>query len=110
MCRQFLYVLVGELTILDRIEMGFRFGEGVMHTRKIELRAAIAVSALLLSCCGMVLARRSAGAGRDRRALLDLEDRWLASEDDPDVLQNILADDFIHALAIGFITKDEQLG
>jgi len=58
----------------------------------------------------MMLARRSVDADRDKQALLDLENRWLASEDDPDVLQNILADDFIHALPMGFVTKDEQLG
>lgn len=76
---------------------------------KSFLRQAIAVSAFLLLCCGMMVARRSVDADRDKRALLDLEDRWLASEDDPDALQNILADDFIHALPMGFVTKDEQL-
>lgn len=45
----------------------------------------------------------------DKRTLLALEDRWLASEDDPEVLKTILADDFIHALPMGFVTKNEQI-
>lgn len=38
-----------------------------------------------------------------------VEERWLENEDHPDVVQSILADDFVHVLAIGFISKDQQL-
>jgi hypothetical protein len=34
-----------------------------------------------------------------------LEQRWLENEDRPDVLQSILADDFVHVLPSGFISK-----
>ena len=43
-------------------------------------------------------------------AIVQLENRWLNAEGDPDALQPILADDFIHVLPGGFVTKDEQLG
>ena len=38
-----------------------------------------------------------------------LEQRWLDNEDRADVVQSILADDFVHVLPGGFISKDEQL-
>ena len=43
------------------------------------------------------------------QALRALEDKWLASEHDPQALQSILADDFIHVLPSGFITKQQQI-
>jgi len=42
-------------------------------------------------------------------ALLQLEHRWLDEENNPDVLQTILADDFVHVLPVGFVSKGEQL-
>jgi hypothetical protein len=41
--------------------------------------------------------------------IVQLENQWLAGEDDPEVLQSILADDFIHVLSMGFVTKNEQI-
>jgi hypothetical protein len=38
-----------------------------------------------------------------------LEQRWLAGENDPAVLDDILADDFLHVVPQGIITKPEQL-
>jgi hypothetical protein len=38
-----------------------------------------------------------------------VEQRWLENEDRPDVLESILADDFVHVLPAGFITKNDQL-
>lgn len=38
-----------------------------------------------------------------------LERHWLAVEDDPAALEPILADDFVHVLPMGFISKREQL-
>lgn len=38
-----------------------------------------------------------------------VEQRWLANENRPDVVQSILAEDFIHVLPVGFITKAEHL-
>ena len=38
-----------------------------------------------------------------------VEQRWLENEDRADVVQSILADDFVHVLPVGFISKDDQL-
>jgi ketosteroid isomerase-like protein len=38
-----------------------------------------------------------------------VEQRWLAAEDDPEVVKSILADDFVHVLETGFISKEDQL-
>ena len=38
-----------------------------------------------------------------------VEQRWLENEDRPDVVQSILADDFVHVLTVGFISKEDQL-
>ncbi len=41
--------------------------------------------------------------------VVQLENKWLLAEDDPDALQPVLASDFVHALPMGFVNKDEQL-
>jgi hypothetical protein len=38
-----------------------------------------------------------------------VEQRWLENEARPDVVQSILADDFVHVLPVGFISKDDHL-
>jgi Domain of unknown function (DUF4440) len=38
-----------------------------------------------------------------------VEQRWLENEDRPEVVQSILADDFVHVLPVGFISKEDQL-
>jgi hypothetical protein len=38
-----------------------------------------------------------------------VEQRWLENEDRVDVVQSILADDFVHVLPVGFISKEDQL-
>jgi hypothetical protein len=55
-----------------------------------------------------------AAAQREReasaeQALVALEQRWLTAEDDPAALESILADDFVHVLPAGFVSKREQL-
>jgi len=42
-------------------------------------------------------------------AVVQLENKWLQAEDDPDALQPILGSDFLHALPMGLVGKDEQL-
>jgi hypothetical protein len=37
------------------------------------------------------------------------EERWLSNESRPEVVESILADDFIHVLPVGFIDKSEHL-
>jgi hypothetical protein len=44
------------------------------------------------------------------QALRNLENKWLTNENDPDVLETILANDFVHVLPFGFISKDDQIG
>jgi len=51
----------------------------------------------------------AAGGGNPQQDLLQLEKKWLQAEDDPELLESILADDFIHVLPLGFVTKGEQL-
>ncbi|HEY2782546.1 MAG TPA: nuclear transport factor 2 family protein [Steroidobacteraceae bacterium] len=41
--------------------------------------------------------------------VLQLEEKWLASETDPEALESILADDFIHVLKSGFISKQDHI-
>ncbi len=49
-------------------------------------------------------------ARQSREALAKLEEQWLKGERNPDVENKILADDFVHALPFGFITKADQVG
>ena len=44
-----------------------------------------------------------------KQQLLRLEDQWLQGLQNPHVQEQILADDFVHALPSGFITKKDQL-
>jgi hypothetical protein len=41
--------------------------------------------------------------------IVQLENQWLAGENDPAVLESILADDFVHVLPMGLVTKNEQI-
>ena len=50
--------------------------------------------------------RQSQGMEQEVKAV---EQRWLENENRPRVVQSILADDFVHVLPIGFISKDDQL-
>jgi len=47
---------------------------------------------------------------QDKQALINLENYWLAHEEDPVALQTILADDFVHVLPMGLIDKDAHIG
>ena len=71
-----------------------------------------AITALALA----LLVLRSAGAApvQDRdaaaqQAIVTLENHWLAVENEPTALDDILAEDFVHVLPQGIITKREQL-
>lgn len=68
---------------------------------------------VLLLAAGMAAGRPARVGGRQAdaaaQALRELEARWLAFEDDPDSLEVYLADDFVHVLPGGFITKAEQI-
>jgi hypothetical protein len=63
-----------------------------------------------IALVGFLLAPpQHAAAPRPEQAVEALERRWLAAENDPDALEPILADDFVHVLPAGFVTKREQL-
>lgn len=44
-----------------------------------------------------------------RQTLLDIENRWMAQGDDPAVFSTLVADDFIHVVPQGFVTKQQQI-
>jgi len=67
--------------------------------------SALLALAVSLGCAGL-RAEEPAGAEQQVRAV---EERWLSNESRPEVVQSILADDFIHVLPIGFIDKQEHL-
>jgi hypothetical protein len=58
---------------------------------------------------GITAPDRLAQKDDPEQSVRDLEQRWLENEDSPDVLETILADDFVHALPMGFISKQEQI-
>src|SRR5262249_19534131 len=74
--------------------------------RLINALAAVTILLFILVSSG---AERHAAPDKAEQAIRDLEQRWLENEDEPRDLAPILADDFVHALPIGFIGKQEQL-
>ncbi len=46
---------------------------------------------------------------KEKQEIIQLENHWLASVDNPQALESILADDFLHVLPTGIITKRQQL-
>lgn len=73
-------------------------------------RVGVVSAALLLFYLPMSFYQQARAENNNERLLLQLEQQWLASVNNPDALENILADDFIHVLPVGFVTKREQLG
>jgi hypothetical protein len=68
---------------------------------------AIAVAGGVL-LAGAYLNARTAGS-RAEAEIKSVEEFWLLEEEDPMALQTILADDFIHVLPTGIITKRQQI-
>lgn len=72
--------------------------------------------AVALLCCAaaVVFARSTAFAGGSssaaQQAVIQLEQKWLQNEYDPATLNSILADDFVHVLPNGFISKQQHIG
>lgn len=50
-----------------------------------------------------------ADEGNAAQAVRALEQRWLANEERPEVVATILAEDFVHVLPVGFVTKRQHL-
>ncbi len=76
----------------------------------MSARRLISLAVVLILCLlSTAPLPASAGEADAQQTLLQLERRWLEKEDDPDALETILADDFVHVLSFGFVTKAEQL-
>jgi len=63
----------------------------------------------LLCFSALMLCRHLRADSNQQQRLREIEERWLANEDNPDALQEILADDFIHVMPVGFVTKIQQI-
>jgi len=74
-----------------------------------RLIKAFAAFIILLFIIVSFCAEPRAAQDKSEQAIRDLEQRWLENEDDPSTLTTILADDFVHALPMGFIDKQDQL-
>ena len=64
---------------------------------------------LLIAPVGKIVVAQQSSTTAAEKAVTDVEMRWLQHIDDPAVLQSILADDFIHVLPSGFITKQQHI-
>lgn len=64
---------------------------------------------LMLTLCGNARKSPNSDADRAKRELLALEQKWLQAEDDPATQEQILADDFVHVLPSGMISKEDQI-
>lgn len=75
---------------------------------RFSLRPAVgAVLAVAVSFACFSLRAGEAPAGEQQ--VRAVEERWLSNESRPEVVEAILADDFIHVLSAGFIDKNEHL-
>lgn len=73
-------------------------------------KIAIASAALAITLTASAGSKSSLpDPAQAKQQLLRLEDQWLQGLQDPQVQEQILADDFVHALPLGLITKKDQL-
>ena len=75
----------------------------------MALRVMWALAACAAFCCATNPQESPDRDHAQQQALVDLEKRWLSAEEDPKLLEGILADEFVHVLPFGFVTKAEQL-
>jgi hypothetical protein len=65
--------------------------------------------ALTLTLCGNAQKSSNRDTEKAKRELLALEQKWLQAEADPATQEQILADDFVHVLPSGMISKKDQI-
>lgn len=65
--------------------------------------------AMTIAAAGSWLSFRKSADSAAQQAVIRLENRWLANKDNPDVLDSILADDFVHVVPAGIISKQEHI-
>lgn len=75
-----------------------------MESLRLPIGAALAV-AVPLACVALRAGEPPTGE-QDVRAV---EERWLSNESRAEVVETILADDFVHVLSVGFIDRNEHL-
>lgn len=72
-----------------------------------RMSVALTVCLVLPVVIGFLWDKPPANDAHD--TIVQLENQWLAGEHDPAVLRSVLADDFIHVLPAGFVSKDQQI-
>lgn len=75
----------------------------------VRMSVALSVCLVLPVAIGFLWDKSPSPATDTHDAIAKLEIKWLEQEDNPNALQAILADDFIHVLPVGFVSKGEQL-
>ena len=75
---------------------------------------AIGLTVALLCCAARLVFARSGKSSVNsqsaaQQAVTQLEQKWLQNEDNPAALNSILADDFVHVLPNGFISKQQHI-
>jgi len=81
-----------------------------MRSRTTALCAALAAFALFSSSSPAQSHAKPRSSENDRRALMALEDEWLANSRTPATLERILAPDFLHVIESGsFLTKAQHI-
>jgi Domain of unknown function (DUF4440) len=70
---------------------------------------AALVSGIPLASAGHEPLFRADAPSAAQQAVIRVEQRWIANEYNPAVLDPILADDFVHVLPQGMISKKEQI-
>lgn len=74
-----------------------------------NIAAVVALSLFIPVMWARERGPESSNATLATQTIRQLEQRWLANEDNPAVLDSILANDFIHVLPEGFISKQEHM-
>jgi Domain of unknown function (DUF4440) len=79
-----------------------------MNRRALLPSAALFLFAAL-ACLPAPVPKHHVSYHDSEQVIKALEQRWLDNETNPAVLSTILADDFVHVLPTGFISKADQL-
>ncbi len=77
--------------------------------RLISIRLGLGAAAIVTGTAGLAAAAPLPSPAAAQAQVQQLEKKWLASETDPDALESILADDFIHVLKSGFVSKQDHI-
>jgi hypothetical protein len=72
-------------------------------------RVALVFASVAFALTSSVGPKASPDPMQAKQQLLRLEDQWLHGLQNPQVQEQILGDDFVHVLPMGFITKKDQL-